>query len=359
MLTKDVIFFIIPTVISIIAILVYFINPPASKPDKNLLSIEFNRIAASDTTPFLFKMMEGGFISEAEGFDSQLTIKDEKGNTYGILEPEFKKMWEKWYFKDFHPLGNRLWKELSGSNYINNNIAFLNIKAKTDEYTGFKEYAKYYMCFFYDSTLNEDGSGWINDTAIESVYGIDNEKLCNILNNDPYGFYYTGVTFTNTSDKNINNIKLLLKEHHPQNPPFNIDNMYDGRCMKMQIEGKINESFVCQDKQALKFIEYSHGKNNYSNYIYSKKSKENLLSNIHVKTYEISSLPPGETLFLVINAYQPDAEGLPNKYLYSFSEIEKIEYSISGFKYTEEHIKPLGEKRMGVIKSPAGGIGGQ
>jgi len=208
--------YIITTIIAIIGIVVYFFSPPSAKPNEKLLSIEFNRIAASDTLPYFLKMMEGGVLREAEGFPGQYRIEDEKGNIYGLLTSKFEKLWGAWQFKNQLPLNNKLWQDISGNDYSNNAIGFINTKVQTDKYKNFDEYAKYYICFFYDSSLNEDTFGLVEPSAVSSVYGtdMDSDKLCDILNNDPYSFYYTAATISNISDKNMYNIKIHIKENN-------------------------------------------------------------------------------------------------------------------------------------------------
>jgi hypothetical protein len=153
---------------------------------------------------------------------------------------------------------------------------------------------------------------------------MDSDKLCSILNSDPYNFYYTSASISNTSDKNMYNIKIHIKENNKIKVPYRPEDMNDDTCMEMQKQGQVDESFECMDKQTLKFIKNSHDSDIFKKYITSPNEVESILAKTKTITYEISSLGAGKSLFLLLNAYSPNNEGLPKEYLHSFSEIQKI-----------------------------------
>lgn len=338
---------------TIVAIFVFFVSTPSQKPPKNLLSVEFHRITGAGNIPLLFKMMEGAILEYHKGFSTeehkQYSVIDGNGNSYGAVTEKFKDIYKKWPFSDHKPVNLDFWRRVSGNSTVNDYISYLYTKSIVKNHDNLKDYAKFYMCYIEQVSLFESG-GIFNTEVFERIYNDYKYQLCSLINYNPMSFYYTALTIENNTDKIITDVKLsystsILEHNEFSNLLTEIDGIPSfAKCRRFKDFKKVTR---CEAEGFIQFF-------------IDDKDRDVLLPPM-VEQNEgiISTLEPGEKLFILINAYHPDINGLPKKYLYSNTEIKNISYNVDGYGFSEQSIKPLGDKRLGIITTPTGGIGGQ
>ena len=349
---KD-IYWLITTVISLAAVLVFFLRPLSPKPPEELLSIEFHRIKAGSSTPLIFKMMEGAYLERNSGFSSenfsQYSVLGPDGEMYGLVLERFKDIWANWPFRDHRPVGTKFWSHISGKQESHEYIGFLNTVAISQGAVSEFEYGKNFICFFQLSSLNEDGKGWIPDYVGTSLYGSKNDDaLCDLLDYDPYDFFYTAVTFENNSDKIIKDFRIQYTD-----ATATLGSVYDvtpsnnsyssGPCRNLRDDDWNN----CVFKDVVQYMNTA-----------VKVGVPALPRPIEMSG-RVSVINPGEKIFMLLNAYVPNDDNLPKEILQFSLNISSISYNVEGHIFSDESVVPLGSNRLGIITTPSGGIGGQ
>lgn len=329
----------------------FVIAPREARPNSGSLVVEFQRLAASENLPAIFKMMEGAHLEIEPDMSSpsleQFWVTDGE-NRFHLVGPTFSEIWQNHQLNGLRPVNNAIWNTLASDLYSQRGLVTLASTAELAPDTEIQSIAWNLACqeVMGDYVFDIFGSGNPYSDAAGVLIEDWDFRNCHHANYAPLDFFYTLATITNYSDGPITNIQVTYTDGSEEIASvldYTLDGFF-GTCpfhpWEIYGEDLIRQRVQCTEDllSALQDPETPSGA---------------------PVTRSISVLPPGESIAMILNAYVPNSSGLPGTYILGHVQLNQIRYTESGYTFEVDEPRPLANDRLGIIESPSGGMGGQ
>jgi len=331
--------------------IIYKLQPQKNDLADGNLAVHFSRLPVRLNTASIMKLAEGAVFEPSPEWSSeyskQFWITDGE-KKFGLVTETMVKIWEKHAFNGSRPVGTPFWRTISGNDNSIMALSLLAFIASLDREYSHDKMALDYAC--YEVTLLDRFDcfcpGQIFERTAESSLGkSDVYDICLAKEVKLSEFFFTLMNIENTGERPIKNLELSLRDSTGERVRWirDVASIFSECGMQDQLEEealKADKFHVCVNK---------------------------FFSDIEIDSPEVgqyatlgmSTLPPGESIILLLNSYIPDTEGLPEKYIMGHLHVDKIDYLENGRSFSIMKPTPLADRRIPVIMSPIGGRGGQ
>ncbi|MEO0371085.1 MAG: hypothetical protein AAF231_06480 [Pseudomonadota bacterium] len=297
------------------------------------------------------KLAEGAVFEFApENSDSernQYWITD--GSTrWGLASEPMKAIWESHQLNGMKPVATSLWQTLSGQDDAIQALSVLSFVAQLKTEYDQDTMALAYGC--YDARVFDRFDCFCPNQPIErsakKSLGLEPGGLiCPLQEGDLFNFFFTTMTIENEGSRPVKDLRLTLRDTFVDRRKWAKSYFEIGK--QCGLDGRIDGD----DFPIYAFHDCVHR--------YLSDLNEEFTGDMPFQTLGVSSLEPGEEIVLLLNAYVPDAVGLPETYIAGHMHVDRLDYFEGGRAFTILSPSPLAERRLPLIESPDGGIGGQ
>ncbi len=322
-----------------------------SRPFESNLVVRFSRLPGGSNTAGIMKLAEGAVfersLGHSHGGQNQYWITDGK-KRFSLVSEAMRSIWETHELNGKNPVSTPLWNEISGSDDAIQALSFLSFMASLDmnyspspmaaEYGCFEaELLDSFDCFCPNQALERSAQRLL---ATEDIY-----PMCSVDSRDLFPFLLTIASIQNEGSRPIKDLRMSFKDTSQTrtswvSSPFSI----------------IQE---CGLEDQLESNTFPTGSLHSCGQEYLKEVNYDMLDAIETHTLEVSSLEPGEEIFILVDVFIPDQEGLPETYIAGHFYIERLDYLEGGQVFSILSPTPLANRRLPIITSPDGGRGGQ
>lgn len=329
-----------------------FIIPyPEPRPRESSLVLEFSRLPSASNTALIMKLAEGAVFELAP----QWSFEDKKqywvtdgSNRFGLASEALREIWKSHALNGKSPVSTNLWETVSGNDDAIKALSLLSLMAALPESYSSNPMAAEYGCFE-SKMLDEFDCFCPNQTLERSAKKLfDTNDLGPICSSAPlatFSFLFTIASIENEGDRPIKNLKLTFTDTSASRNPWISSPL--GIVQNCRLEDFIDtDNFPTGSLHACG-QDYLN-RLNFEKHDYGER-----------KELEMSSLEPGQEIFLLPNAYLPDSRGLPRRYIAGHFNIHRLDYTEGGQYFSIISPAPLATRRLPIITSPDGGRGGQ
>lgn len=320
-------------------------------PDGGLV-VNFSRLPVHSNTASIMKLAEGAVFEFAPEWShgderKQYWITDGI-DRFGLATETMTKIWENHAFKGKMPVATPLWRTISGNTDSIKALSFLAFVSTLKEKYNHRGMAFKYAC--YESVLLDKFDCFcpreIFERTLENTLGQRNlYKHCSKRDEKLKNIFFTIMNIENKGTRPIKNLELIMRDSSRERVGWITDlaGIFKQCGLEDQLEGQVVDT--------RKFHNCVH--------LFLAGLANESSESEQYATLEMSSLPPGEGIFLLMNSFVPDIDGLPGEYIMGHIHVDRINYRENGQVFSILKPTPLADRRIPVITSPDGGRGGQ
>lgn len=322
-----------------------------ARPFESALVVRFSRLPGGSNTSSIMKLAEGAVFERSPewsgGEHNQYWITDGE-NRFGLVSEAMRSIWENHELKGKNPVSTPLWNEISGNDDAIKALSLLSFMALLDMNYSPSTMAAEYGCF--ESQLLDFFDCFCPNQELErsaqTLLGTDNiYPMCFKESRDLFPFLFTIASIQNDGSRPIKDLRMTFADTS------------EARNSWVSSPLKIIQN--CELEDEVSTDNFPTGSLHLCGQDYLEQVNIDLYDAAEIRTLEVSSLEPGQEIFILLNAFVPDPEGLPDRYIAGHFYIERLDYLEGGQVFSVLSPTPLAKRRLPIITSPDGGRGGQ